>query len=289
MASPALARIADGPAKQAAATLISADNYAYLQTRVYAESGIVLDADKHYLLESRLNPIVRKQGMASLDDLCARMRAESAPVLLKQVVEAMTTNETLFFRDVAPFQALRTQVIPELQKLRGDAKRLRFWSAASSSGQEAYSLSMMLLDMGLGDWCIEILGTDYSELMVERARLGKFSQLEVNRGLPAQYLVKYFTREGRDWQLKEEVRKMVRFQRFDLRQSMSGFGLFDVVLCRNVLIYFDVETKKKILAEIRRNLSHSGYLVLGGAETTVNLDDNYHRVTVGPAVLYNVP
>jgi chemotaxis protein methyltransferase CheR len=247
----------------------------------------VLDSDKHYLLESRLIPIVRQEGLASLNDLCARMRA--VPHLSKQVVEAMTTNETLFFRDVAPFQALRTQVIPELQKLRADSKRLRFWSAASSSGQEAYSLAMMLLEMGLGSWNIEILGTDLSEQILERARQGKYMQLEVNRGLPAPCLVKYFTRMGQEWQLKDEIRRMARFQRFDLRQSMTGLGVFDVVLCRNVLIYFDVETKKKILGEIRKNLVSGGYLVLGGAETTVNLDEKYRRVTVGPAVLYQAP
>ncbi|MFZ0479233.1 MAG: protein-glutamate O-methyltransferase CheR [Terriglobales bacterium] len=288
MATPAPARIVERTDKPESCP-ITTENYAYLQKHVYAQSGIVLDSDKHYLLESRLIPIVRQERLASLNDLCARMRAEAVPTLSKQVVEAMTTNETLFFRDVAPFQALRTQVIPELQKLRADSKRLRFWSAASSSGQEAYSLAMMLLEMGLGAWNIEILGTDLSEQILERARQGKYMQLEVNRGLPAPCLVKYFAREGQQWQLKDEVRRMARFQRFDLRQSMAGLGVFDVVLCRNVLIYFDVETKKKILGEIRKSLVSGGYLVLGGAETTINLDDKYQRTPVGPAILYRVP
>ena len=288
MATPAPARIVERTDKPESCP-ITTENYAYLQKHVYAQSGIVLDSDKHYLLESRLIPIVRQERLASLNDLCARMRAEAVPTLSKQVVEAMTTNETLFFRDVAPFQALRTQVIPELQKLRADSKRLRFWSAASSSGQEAYSLAMMLLEMGLGAWNIEILGTDLSEQILERARQGKYMQLEVNRGLPAPCLVKYFAREGQQWQLKDEVRRMARVQRFDLRQSMAGLGVFDVVLCRNVLIYFDVETKKKILGEIRKSLVSGGYLVLGGAETTINLDDKYQRTPVGPAILYRVP
>ena len=288
MATPAPARIVERTDKPESCP-ITTENYAYLQKHVYAQSGIVLDSDKHYLLESRLIPIVRQERLASLNDLCARMRAEAVPTLSKQVVEAMTTNETLFFRDVAPFQALRTQVIPELQKLRADSKRLRFWSAASSSGQEAYSLAMMLLEMGLGAWNIEILGTDLSEQILERARQGKYMQLEVNRGLPAPCLVKYFAREGQQWQLKDEVRRMARVQRFDLRQSMAGLGVFDVVLCRNVLIYFDVETKKKILGEIRKSLVSGGYLGLGGPETTINLDDKYQRSPVGPAILYRVP
>lgn len=271
------------------ASSISLENYAYLQDRIYAESGIVLEADKHYLLESRLMPIVRKEHYSSLDELCSNIRSHSAPELLKQVVEAMTTNETLFFRDASPFEAMRTQIIPQLKEERAQSRKLRFWSAAASSGQEAYSLAMALLEMDLGSWDIEILGTDLSEQILDRARAAKYMQIEVNRGLPAPYLVKYFRREGLEWQLKDEVRRMVRFQQLDLRQNLSSLGVFDIVLCRNVLIYFDVPTKKSILAQIRKVLHSGGYLVLGGAETTINLDDTFQRTPIGQAILYRLP
>ncbi len=288
MATPAQAKIATGSKTHLAAVLISPDNYAYLQREIYKDSGIVLDADKHYLLESRLMPIVRSEGMASLDELCARVRSQVSPKLRQEVVEAMTTNETLFFRDVSPFDALRTQILPEIKAQRLQQRKVSFWSAAASSGQEAYSLAILLLEMGFGDWQIEIVGTDLSEHILERARIAKYMQIEVNRGLPAPYLVKYFQREGLDWRLKEQVRKMVRFRRFDLRQNMQGLGLFDVVMCRNVLIYFDVDTKKKILGEVRRVMQPGGYLLLGGAETTVNLDDNFRRTPIGQAVFYRL-
>ncbi len=267
-------------------TYISPENYVYLQQQVYRDSGIVLDADKHYLLESRLMPIVRNERLSSLDDLCIQIKKQPTSRLCKQVVEAMTTNETLFFRDVAPFDALRNQIIPQLKEQRQQSRRLSFWSAAASSGQEAYSIAMLLFEMGLKDWNIDILGTDLSEQVLDRARAGRYMQIEVNRGLPAPYLIKYFQRDKQEWVLKDEIRKMVRFQRFDLRQSMAGLGSFDIVLCRNVLIYFDVETKKKILSGIRTVLSRGGYLLLGGAETTVNLDDKFQRTQIGSAILY---
>jgi chemotaxis protein methyltransferase CheR len=165
-------------------------------------------------------------------------------------------------------------------------RRLSFWSAASSSGQEAYSLAMMLLEMGLEGWKLEILGTDLSEKMVEKARSGRYLHIEVNRGLPASHLAKYFVRQGTEWQLKEEVRRLTRFQQFDLRQSMNSFGPFDIVLCRNVLIYFDVETKKKILNQIAGTLPHGGYLLLGAAETTLNLSDAFERRFIDGATFY---
>ena len=285
MATPAQAKLSTG-ITGTTATAISAVNYAYLQQVVYKDSGIVLEENKHYLLDSRLHQIVRREQMKSLDGLCTRLRSEPKPVLRKEVVEAMTTNETLFFRDAAPFEALRTTLLPKIQALRAQTKRLSFWSAASSSGQEAYSLAMMLVELGLRDWTVEILGTDLSQQMVERARTARYMQIEVNRGLPANYLVKYFHRDGLMWELKPEVRKMVKFQQFDLRQSMRSLGTFDFVFCRNVLIYFDVETKKKILEEIRKVMNPSGFLLLGSAETTVNLNDNFKRTAIGQAVYY---
>lgn len=279
----------DTPKSSGTACEVGPENYRFLQEYVYRESGIVLDGDKRYLIEARLLPIAQQRKLASLNDLCNLLRATSDAPLQRQVVEAMTTNETFFFRDLAQYDVLRSVILPELIEQHRDTKRLSFWSAACSSGQEAYSLAMMLLQMNLKDWNIQILGTDLSTQMVERARAGKYMQIEVNRGLPAMQLVKYFTRDGLDWQLNREVRSMARFEPFDLRQGMKTMGPFDIVLCRNVLIYFDVELKKKILNEVRGTLFRGGYLLLGGSETTLNLTDQYARKTAGQAVFYQVP
>ena len=276
-------------ATDASSLAICPESYRFLQEYVYRESGIVLDADKHYLLEARLAPIVHQMRLPSVNDLCALLRGASDGPLRQQVVDAMTTNETYFFRDPAQYDVLKSAVLPALIAERQDTRRLSFWSAASSSGQEAYSLAMLLLEMGVGDWNIRILGTDLSTRMLERAREGKFLQIEVNRGLPAQYLVKYFRRTGLEWQLKDEVRRMVRFESFDLRKSMSALGPFDIVFCRNVLIYFDVESKRRILRELQATLFKGGYLLLGGSETTLNLDDRFVRKIFGQTVFYQAP
>ena len=284
-----MATIIGGSTTGAQKKEIQPENYRFLQDYIYRESGIVIDTDKHYLLEARLAPVARKQQVESLNDLCNLLRATStAGELRRQVVEAMTTHETLFFRDPAQYDALKSVILPPLLDQRKTTRQLSFWSAASSSGQEAYSLAMMLLEMGLRDWRISITGTDLSEQILDRARQGRFMQIEVNRGLPVSHLVKYFTRQGLEWQLKDEVRNMVRFQRFDLRDSMRTLGPFDVVFCRNVLIYFDQETKKKILEGICGTLHGGGHLLLGGAETTLSLSTKFERVTVGQAVLYRV-
>ncbi len=268
---------------------LTADNYRFLQQYVYKESGIVLDDGKQYLLESRLLPLIRRESLSSLNDLCSLLRATGHNEVRRQVVEAMTTNETLFFRDLAQYDALRTTVIPALVQQRSLTRTLSFWSAASSSGQEAYSLAIMLREMGLGDWNLNIVGTDLADNILERARAGRYMQIEVNRGLPASMLVKYFTRVGLDWQLKDEIRRMVRFERLDLRQGGRMMGPFDVVFCRNVLIYFDIETRRQILRQIRSTLVRGGYLLLGGAETTFNVDDQFVRKMIGQAVLYQAP
>ena len=275
--------------KQLAQTAISAENYAFLQRYIYQESGIVIDAGKNYLIESRLLPIVKQENLSTLNDLCSLLRA-TAPLQLKsRVVESMTTNETLFFRDLSVFDALQKDVLPKLIEARRNIRRLSIWSAAASSGQEAYSIAMLLKEFGLEGWKIQIFGTDLNQQILDKAAAGKYLQIEVNRGLPAKYLVKYFTRAGLDWQICDALRSMVKFQRFDLRTSMSSFGPFDLIFCRNVLIYFDVDTKKQILASIRRTMSPGGLLALGAAETTVNLDNAYSRVVHGAATFYQVP
>ena len=275
--------------KQTEQSSITADNYAFLQRYIYQESGIVIDAGKNYLLESRLLPIVKQENLSTLNDLCSLLRA-TAPLSLKsRVVESMTTNETLFFRDVALFDALQNIILPELVSSKRDTRRINIWSAAASSGQEAYSIAMILHEMKLEGWRIQIIGTDLNQRILDRAAAGRYLQFEVNRGLPAKYLVKHFTRAGLDWQINDNLRSMVSFQRFDLRSSMRSLGPFDLVFCRNVLIYFDVETKKKILGELRTTIISKGLLALGAAETTINLDPSYTRAVHGSATFYQVP
>ena len=262
------------------------ENYRYLQQHVYSQAGIVLEDDKHYLFESRLTPLVRQLGLGSINDLCALLQATRETEVGRQVVEAMTTNETYFFRDPAHYEAIRTVLLPRLKEDRRDMKKLRFWSAAASTGQEAYSLAMLLLQEGFSDWNIEILGTDFSSQVLERARSGRYQQIEVNRGLPAALLVKHFRRSGVEWQLSEPVRRMARFETIDLRESMRALGPFDLVFCRNVMIYFDTETKKNILTELHDTLFRGGWLLLGGAETAFGVEEWFGRQTVGGAIVY---
>ena len=267
---------------------ISEESYAFLQQHVYRESGIVIESGKHYLLEARLMPIVRRESLRTLNDLCALLKATENQPLKREVVEAMTTNETLFFRDTAPFEALKQVIVPEFVKDRQQSQRLSFWSAAASTGQEAYSLAIMLAEMGLSHWSIRILGTDLCAKVLAKATLGRYAQVEVNRGLPVTCLIKYFDRVGLEWQVREPIRRMAAFEQFDLRQSMRGKGPFDVILCRNVLIYFDTETKRKILDEMRRTLAPGGYLLLGAAETTLGLTDAFVRRQIGSAIFYQL-
>lgn len=267
-------------------THIAPENYSYLQDYIYRESGIVLEDKKQYLLEARLSSVAREEGVRTLDDLCSLLRATRGAGLRQKVVDAMTTNETYFMRETAHYDALRNVLVPELMKVKQDTRRLRFWSAASSTGQEAYSLAMMLLEMGLGNWSIEILGTDLCSRVVEQASRGSYSQLEMNRGLPAPYLVKYFRRSGLQWEIKDELKRMVRFQQFDLRSSMRSLGPFDAVFCRNVLIYFDMATKLKIIDEIHGTLFRGGHLFLGSTETSLPVNDRFIRKTIGEATVH---
>jgi chemotaxis protein methyltransferase CheR len=268
---------------------LSADNLRFLCQTIYRESGIVLDESKTYLLEARLMPLAKDQGTGTLDGLCNLIRATGRP-LRDRVVEALTTNETLFFRDIKPFDSIQKILFPELMKERGDAGRsLRVWCAACSTGQEPYSLAMLWLELAAIGWQLEILASDLSESVLEKARSGCFQQLEVNRGLPARYLVKYFQRKGMIWEIRPEVRQMIRWQKFNLKASMAAMPRFDLVMCRNVLIYFDLQTKRQIIGNIRKVLRSGGYLLLGSSETTLNIDENYTRKQVGAAIFYQNP
>ncbi|MCX6623209.1 MAG: protein-glutamate O-methyltransferase CheR [Acidobacteria bacterium] len=269
--------------------VLSPENYAFLQQYIHRESGISIGSDKLYLLRSRLQPLVDQERLGSLDALCCRLRQTPPEALRRKVVESMTTHETLFFRDPSVFDMLRNDLLPELLREKKATRTLRIWCAACSSGQEPYSVAMMLLELGCADWDLQIHATDLSSQILERAQAGRYFQIEVNRGLPALMLVKYFERAGLDWQIKEPLRRMVRFSSFDLRQSMQARGPFDLVFCRNVLIYFEMDTRKQILAGIRGSLVAGGYLLLGSSETTFNLDDRFQRRTLRNSIVYQKP
>jgi chemotaxis protein methyltransferase CheR len=264
---------------------ISPESYHFLQQWIYRESGIVIDQDKSYLLHSRLGPILERERLPTLDMLCGKLRS-NAPGVARQVVDAMTTNETFFFRDSAPFEALRQHILPQLIAGLGKRGRLELWSAAASTGQEAYSLAMLLLDMGLSSYEAAIFGSDLSDQVLERAALGVYGRFEVSRGLPPGHLERHFEPCGTDWRVKPHVRSMVSFEHHDLRNRLSARGPFDIVLCRNVLIYFDTETKARILGELRHTIKPGGYLVLGAAETIGTLCSKFVRVPLGQAVVY---
>jgi chemotaxis protein methyltransferase CheR len=253
-------------------------------------SAIVLEPGKEYLVEARLAPLVDELGMNSIGDLVGRLRSAALDGLHTRVVEAMVTTETSFFRDRTPFETLRKAVIPELLRLRQAERCLNIWCAASSSGQEPYSLAMLLREHfpELVTWKVLLLATDISRDVLARAREGRYNQIEVNRGLPATLLVKYFQQTGGDWQLRADLRASVEFREINLAQPWPALPRMDLVLLRNVMIYFDVEMKKAILGKIARLLRPDGYLLLGGAETTFNIDPSYRRVEQFKAGFYQV-
>jgi chemotaxis protein methyltransferase CheR len=267
---------------------IGQSELAFLRDLVYRRSAIVIEKDKDYLVESRLGPLARVEGFASIDEMVCKLRAQPANGLRAKVVEAMTTNETSFFRDLHPFEALKAQILPTLRKARAVSRKLRIWSAACSTGQEGYTIAMVVREHfpDLESWDVKIFGTDLATAMVARAKEGKFSQLEVNRGLPAPLLVKYFERKGVDWQIKQPLRDMFEVKAMNLVDPWPAMGTFDVIFLRNVLIYFDVATKQLILSRIRQVLAPDGYLFLGGAETTLKVDDSFQRVQIDKSVYY---
>ncbi|MDX1945373.1 MAG: protein-glutamate O-methyltransferase CheR [Pirellulaceae bacterium] len=269
---------------------LSSDALSFVSTLVRARSAIELDADKAYLIESRLAPLAKQQGYASSDEFVLGLKSKREANLERRLVEAMTTNETSFYRDIHPFEALRTHVLPELRQLRSKQRTLNIWSAACSSGQELYSIAMLLREHfpDVAAWNPGLLGTDLSEHILERAQSAIYSQIEVNRGLPAALLIKYFQREGMVWRLRPEVREMARFQKLNLIESWPPMPPLDVVFLRNVLIYFAPETKKQILQKVRRVMAPHAVLFLGAAETTLNLDASFERVQLGNCVFYRL-
>ena len=265
---------------------ITAQSFAFVQQLVRNESAIVLDAGKEYLVESRLLPLAREAGAASVDEYVAELVRRRSPLALKQVVEALTTNETSWFRDSEPFVALRTTVLPTLAAARG-GRRLRIWCAACSTGQEPYSVAVTALETPQTAAAgVEVLGTDLSEEVLARARRAEYSQLEVNRGLPATTLVRHFERVGVSWRVSPAITSSVSFRTLNLIRPFPAVGRFDVVFLRNVLIYFDTPTKADILRRVRQVLAPDGYLFLGAAEMTMGIDDGWERLPGGRSSIY---
>ncbi|AVT75665.1 chemotaxis protein CheR [Rhodopseudomonas palustris] len=252
-------------------------DYDFLRKLLKERSGLDLSADKQYLVESRLLPLARRLSLGGISDLVQKMKGMGAESLISDVVEAMTTNETFFFRDKVPFDHLREEMLPALLQARAARRSLRIWCAASSTGQEPYSIAMTLKELGpaVAGWRFEIIATDLSPQVLEKSKSGLFSQFEVQRGLPIQLLVKYFKQAGEVWELSPEIRAMVQHRQLNLLHDFSSLGTFDIVFCRNVLIYFDQTTKVAILERIAKRLEPDGYLTLGAAETVVGLTDAF--------------
>jgi len=255
---------------------VTPPDYEYLRKLLKDQSGLDLSADKQYLIESRLVPLSRKAGLAGIPELVQKMKAGSAS-LVAQVVEAMTTNETFFFRDKIPFDHFRQSIMPEILKARTARKSVRIWCAAGSTGQEPYSLAMCLKEMEsqLAGWRVEIIATDLSQEVLEKSKTGLYSQFEVQRGLPIQLLVKYFKQNGEFWQINPDIRAMVQHRALNLLHDFSQLGTFDVIFCRNVLIYFDQDTKISIFSRLCKIMEPDGFLVLGAAETVVGLTEAF--------------
>ena len=270
-------------------TTIEAPEFNYLQTFMRESSAIVLDPGKEYLVESRLMPLAYSEGLSNVGELLVRLRREKSELLRRKILDAMTNNETWFFRDFYPFEALRQEIIPALMTSRADTRSLQFWSAASSSGQEAYSIAMLLKEkFALPNWKFSILGTDICSAIRARAAEGRYSQMEINRGLPAAMLTKHFVRSGLDWIIAPSIREMVEFRACNLAEPWPDIPKMDVVFLRNVMIYFDVAIRKQILLRLRSVLKPDGILFLGCAETTLNLDAGFDRIPFQKTVYYRL-
>jgi chemotaxis protein methyltransferase CheR len=259
---------------------VTPHDYDFLRKCLKERSGLVLSADKQYLVESRLLPVARKAGLGGLGELVGALRRGDGEALLTAVVEAMMTNESFFFRDKTPFENFRSTVLPALMAARRPSRTIRIWCAAASTGQEPYSLAMALQEMerNFAGWRLEMLATDLSNEVLEKARQGLYSQFEVQRGLPIQLLIKYFTQIGDMWQIAPDIRAMVKYRQLNLLSDFSHLGSFDLIFCRNVLIYFDQETKTDVLNRLVQVTAGDGYLVLGAAETVVGLTEGFKPV-----------
>ena len=265
-------------------------DFEFVQSFLRKRAAISLDNEKLYLVESRLQPLARREGFSSLGELVSKLKSSPVNGLHQKVVEAMTTHETSFFRDIHPFNAMRKSVLPELIASRSKTRALQIWCMACSTGQEPYSLAMLIREdfPELRNWKVSILATDLSTQILKKASDGVFSQQEINRGLPSPLLLKYFTRDGMAWQVKHEIRLMIDFRPMNLIEPWLFVPSADVVFLRNVLIYFDVATKKEILAKVRRILQPDGSLFLGGSESALGLDDSFKRLEMEQTSVYRL-
>ena len=265
--------------------------FEYLKQMLYERSGLVVTPEKGYLIESRLMPIARRRGIENVGTLIEELRRTRDENTLVQIVDAMTTNETMFFRDGWPFERFRSNLLPEIMEKTKASRRIRIWSAACSSGQEPYSLAMTMAEMdpALTGWQIEIVATDISDAMLARAQAGRYSVFEVSRGLPEPMLQKYFEPEKDGWRVKDRLRSMISFRRYNLLDDAHAHGLgpFDIIFCRNVLIYFDEATRRRVFSALAKVMRPWGYLCLGGAETVVGISDAF-RVLPGERGLFGL-
>jgi chemotaxis protein methyltransferase CheR len=268
---------------------VKPDDFAFFTKYIYDQTGLVLGPDKMYLIESRLAPLARKYNLANIDLLVGQLRASKAPDLHRDIVDAMMTNESFFFRDGKPFEQFRQLVLPGLLQSRATKKSFRIWCAAASTGQEPYTLAMILKEEAakLAGWRVDIVGTDISHDALDRARAGIYTQFEVQRGLPIQLLVKYFKQDGDKWQIAPEIRSAVQYRNFNLLSDFGSLGGFDVIFCRNVLIYFNQKTKGAILDRMAKLLPADGLLYLGGAETVLGVTERFQPMA-GQRGIYQV-
>lgn len=254
--------------------------FAFAARLLHERAALVLDVGKEYLLDARVTPLAKQHGLATTEEYVLRVQQTRDEALILPLIEAMVTTETTFFRDIAPFETLRKVVLPELIRARSAERRLNIWCAASSSGQEPYTIAIILKEYfpELANWSVKLIATDISRDMLERSKVGKYSQFEVNRGMPTPLLLKYFQQEGTSWQIDDAIRRMVEFQQLNLATRWPVMPRFDLIFIRNVMIYFDTETKQAILRQVADLLPGDGYLILGGAETTFHLVDCFERV-----------
>jgi len=259
---------------------MKSEDFELLSGLLKQRSGLVLSKDKAYLLETRLTPLARQHGFKSLDDLVQDIRLNRPEAILTQITETMTTNESMFFRDRRPFDQFRKVVLPGMMRARASSQRIRVWSAGCSSGQEPFSLCLLIREAGemLAEWQFDVTATDISAEMLNKAKVGLYTQFEVQRGLPIMMLIRYFKQIDEKWQIDQSIRAMVKFRLFNLLESPESLGIFDVVLCRNVLIYFDQETKARVLNSIADQLAEDGVLYLGAAETVLGVTDRFSPV-----------
>jgi len=264
------------------------ENFWYLRDLIRRHAAIVLEPEKQYLIRARLNSLAKKENLESVDDLVEQLRARPHGPLNARVVESLVTTETSFFRDIHPYETLKEHVFPELLEKRKLSRTLYLWSAACASGQEPYSLSIMIREFfpHLTGWTVRVMASDLSSEMIERAKSGRYTQLEVNRGMPSRLLIKYFKRDGVMWQVNDEIRTMVEFKKINLADPFPPLLRMDVVFLRNVLIYFDDDNKREILAKIARQLRPDGFLFVGGAETLIGYDQHYRRIRIDKTSCY---